>query len=165
MQSRQGVHAYRQTDLSTMSKEKLIVMLYQKLLEHLSVASERADGDRAEMARRLGLAQRIVSELRSALDHAVGGEVADNLAALYGYVFKEILAMQVDRDVQHAANCRQVLTPLLEAWRQIPPGTAERARRNDQCSGTETAMGNPGQRAAPDGQATPGNERLVSTSA
>ena len=165
MQSRQGIQAYRQTDLSTMSQERLIVLLYQKVLEHLSVAAERAQSDRVEMSRRLGLAQRIVAELRGALDHEIGGEVAENLASLYGFVFSEILSMQVDQDPRHVASCRQVLTPLLEAWRQIPPGTAERTRQNRQYGGTEPATSGSGRNAAPEGQAAPGTERLVSTSA
>jgi flagellar protein FliS len=139
MEYRRGVQAYRQTDLQTMGKEKLIVLLYQKMLEHFAEAAAVAGTQRQEMARRLGLAQRIVIELRGALDHAVGGEIADNLAALYDYVFKEILQMQLDADPAHAANCRQVLLPLLEAWRAIPAGSGDRERQSRSQLGTEAA--------------------------
>jgi len=161
MHCSRGVQAYRQTDLQTMGKEKLIVLLYQKVLEHLAVAADSAAANRAEMARRLGLAQRIVTELRGALDHAIGGEVADNLASLYDFVFKEILQMQVDQDPAHVDNCQQVLVPLLEAWSTIPPGTGDRELQSRQQHGTEPATGTSKQHAPAD----PERERLVLTSA
>lgn len=125
----QNLQAYRETDLQTMSKEKLIVLLYRKMIEHLEVAIRVARSDRPEMARRLGLTQRIVVELRASLDHAVGGEVAENLDRLYEFLFDRILKMQVERDPAHAQDCLRVLRPLHEAWSQIPPGAADAARR------------------------------------
>jgi len=132
-----NIQAYRETDLQTMGKERLIVLLYRKTMEHLVKAEVSATGDRVEMSRRLSLAQRIVSELRGALDHAVGGDIATNLDSLYGYVFNEILAMQVDCDPAHAVNCRQVLQPLLNAWSEIPAGAGN--RQLDASPGTEPA--------------------------
>lgn len=164
MHCNRGVEAYRQTDLQTMGKEKLIVLLYQKMLEHLAVAADLAGSDRIEMARRLGLTQRIVTELRGALDHAIGGEVADNLAALYDFVFKEILQMQVDKDPGHVANCRQVLLPLLEAWRGIPPGTGDREQRARARHGTDAAS-SPGPQNGQDGSRDERPANLFQTTA
>ncbi len=83
--------------------------------------------DRLEMSRRLGLAQRIVTELRGALDHAVGGEIAANLASLYDYVFHEILQMQLNQEPDHAENCQRVLAA--PAGRLEPdPGRHRRPR-------------------------------------
>jgi flagellar protein FliS len=139
MNDYRNVRAYRETDLQTMGKEKLIVLLYQKMLEHFDAAAAVAGRDRPEMSRRLGLAQRIVTELRGALDHAVGGEIAANLASLYDYVFHEILQMQLDQDPGHARNCRQVLEPLLNAWSNIPAGSGERELRGRHQPGIEPA--------------------------
>ncbi len=161
MNDYRNIRTYRETDLQTMSKEKLIVLLYQKMLEHFSVASSVAGTDRPEMSRRLGLAQRIVTELRGALDHSVGGEIAENLAAIYDYVFHEILRMQVDQDPAHAENCHRVLNPLLDAWSSVPPGAGDRELRVRQQPGTETAGADP---TAPASEPAPG-ERLVSLSA
>ena len=125
-----GIRAYRETDITSMGEEKMVVLLYEKMLEHFSAAEDAAVARRrAEMTQRLSQAQRIVIELRNALDHAVGGDIARNLTALYDFVFQEILAMILDQEPQHAQSCRRVLEPLLVAWRQIPPGTAERMRR------------------------------------
>jgi len=154
MNDYRGIQAYRRTDLQTIGKEKLIVMLYEKMIEHLDAAAARAAEDRPEMTRRLNLAQRIVTELQNALDHSVGGEIADNLAAIYDFVFREILQMQVDRDPAHAVNCHEVLEPLLDAWSAIPPGTGDRALQPG--SGTQPA-------SAPAGQPAPGAQEPVAT--
>jgi len=156
-----SIQAYRETDLQTMGKEKLIVLLYQKMLEHFAAAAAAAGHDRPEMSRRLGLAQRIVTELRGALDHAIGGEIADNLAAIYEFAFQEILQMQVDRDTAHAINCQRVLEPLLEAWRSIPPGTGDRELHLRNRTGTEPATAETGS-PAPERSA---GERLISLTA
>ena len=161
MQDYRNIRAYRETDLQTMGKEKLIVLLYQKMLEHFAAAADAAGSDRPEMSRRLGLAQRIVTELRSALDHAMGGEIADNLASLYDFVFHETLEMQLDQEPVHAANCHRVLEPLLQAWSNIPAGTGERELGFHRQDGMEPATDDVN-RAAPAG--APG-ERLVSLSA
>ena len=81
------------------------------------------------MADRITHSQMIITELRSALDHAIGGEISRNLEALYDYLFVEHLAVLVDQDPRHVDNCLVVLTPLLGAWREIPPGTADEAAR------------------------------------
>jgi flagellar secretion chaperone FliS len=129
MYGKQGIRAYRETDISSISKEKMIVLLYEKMLEHFEAAGVAAEArNRREMTTRLNSAQRIVVELRNALNHEVGGEIARNLRDLYDFVFLEVLAMLVDQDPCHATNSRRVLEPLLESWRQIPPGTADRLR-------------------------------------
>ncbi len=123
MYGNHGVRAYRETDISSLGEEKLLVLLYEKMLEHFQAAEAAADAkQRAEMVRRLNLAQRIVVELRNALDHAIGGDIARNLNSLYDFAFQEILAMLVDQDPRHAVDCRRVLEPLLAAWRADPAG-------------------------------------------
>jgi flagellar secretion chaperone FliS len=129
MYGNHGIRAYRETDIASISKEKMIVLLYEKMLEHFEAAGVAAEArNRREMTTRLNSAQRIVVELRNALDHQVGGDIARNLCALYDFVFLEILSMLVDQDPLHATNSRRILEPLLASWRQIPPGTADRLR-------------------------------------
>jgi flagellar protein FliS len=129
MYDRTRVRNYQSTDIASMSREKLIVLLYEKAIRCLEQAETAlASGNRTATVERLSRAQRIVTELRNALDHDIGGEVAGNLAAIYDYVVREILAVLVDRDPRHLGDCVRVLTPLLEAWRQVPCGTAERER-------------------------------------
>jgi flagellar protein FliS len=145
-----------------MSREKLIVLLYERMIEHFEVAESTARSDRAEMSRRLNLAQRIVTELNGALDHSIGGAIAANLASIYDFVFREILEMQLDQNPAHAVNCRETLQPLLDAWSKVPPGSADREAAGRGRSGTESASA--GQQPAP-GPRSNAPDRLISVSA
>jgi flagellar protein FliS len=140
----QGIRQYQQTTICSQSPERLIVMLYEGALRFLESARSAArDGDLPAMGRHVGRAQMIVLELQCSLDREVGGKVAVELDALYGFVLRELTALRLDADIQHIADIRRVLLPLLAAWRAIPPGTAEVMRRQSSRattgSGTDVA--------------------------
>jgi flagellar protein FliS len=130
MEGQRGVQRYLETDIQSISREKLLVLLYEKMVADL-VEAHRAIGvrDRIRMADRVTHSQQIIAELHSALDHSLGGEIAANLESLYDYLFREHLAVLVDLEPEHLENCLAVLKPLLAAWRQIPEGTADEAGR------------------------------------
>lgn len=136
MYGNQGVRRYRETDLGTMTREKMVVLLYEKMIGDLEEAMRALErGERPLFTQKVNHSQRIVAELRGALDHAAGGDIARNLEAIYDFLFREHLSLLVDRDPRRARSCIDVLKPLLEAWRQIPNGTGdalarERARGN-----------------------------------
>ncbi len=135
MYGSQGVRRYRETDLGTMTRERMVVLLYEKSITDLEEALRCLEsGDRCGFTKKVNHSQRIVAELRSALDHATGGDIARNLEAIYDFLFREHLSLLVDREPRRARSCIDVLKPLLEAWRQIPNGTAEAAAR-DQARG------------------------------
>lgn len=130
MYNNHGVQRYREADINSMSKEKMIVLLYEKMQSDLMLAQKALrNDDRVEMTKKINHSQRIVSELRSALDHSIGGEVSQNLDNLYDFMFHQHLEVLVDMQEVHIVNCLRVIEPLIQAWRQIPPGTAENAAR------------------------------------
>ena len=132
MYNNHGVQRYRETDINSMSKEKMIVLLYEKMQSDLLLAQRALrNEDRVEMTKKINHSQRIVSELRGALDHSIGGEVSQNLDNLYDFMFHQHLEVLVDLNEVHIVNCLRVIEPLVEAWRQIPPGTAENAAREN----------------------------------
>lgn len=145
---RQSVQQYRQADLGSMTPERLIVALYERMLRDLEDARRAiADGRLPDLNNKAVGVQAVISELRNALDHEVGGEMARNLDALYDYLFQELLLVITDRDPRHLDDCTAVLTPLLEAWRAIPAGAGEHERRRraetaSPGSGPDPASGN-----------------------
>ncbi len=83
MYGNQGVRRYRETDLGTMTRERMVVLLYEKMISDLEEALRALEkGERAVFTQRVNHSQRIVCELRSALDHATGGDIARNLEAI-----------------------------------------------------------------------------------
>lgn len=138
-----GVQRYKETNINSLSREKMIVMLYEKMQSDLMGAARALENeDRLELVKLVNHSQRIVSELRGALDHSIGGDVSRNLENLYDYLFHEHLQVTVDLNPRHIENCLQVIQPLLNAWRQIPSGTGDRAAK-------EQALGISGPENAP----------------
>lgn len=148
MYGNQGVQRYRETDLATMSRERVVVLLYEKMVSDLEEAIRAVEaGDRAVFTQRVNHSQRIVTELRGALDLAAGGEIARNLEAIYDFLFREHLALLVDCQPRRAQSCIDVLRPLLEAWRQVPGLAGDaggRECRGPAPSGADPAPGPPG---------------------
>ena len=121
MHDQDGIRRYREADIGSVGKEKLIALLYEKMVGCYRQAERAiAAGDRVTMTDRVSRVQRIITELSGALDVTVGGDIARDLAALYDYVFLENIQVLADSDPLHLQNCQRVLCPLLEAWRQVP---------------------------------------------
>ena len=126
-----GVQRYRETDINSMSSEKMIVLLYERIVADLEAARLAIEkGDQIEMTKQVNHSQRIIAELRGALDHSIGGEIAENLESLYSFLFHEHLEILLNRDVLYVDNCINVITPLLDAWRKIPTGTGDKAAQD-----------------------------------
>jgi len=102
-----GVRRYRETDLGTMTRERMVVLLYEKMISDLEEALRALEtGQQATFTQRVNHSQRIVAELRGALDHAAGGEIARNLEAIYDFLFREHLSLLVDREPRRARACK-----------------------------------------------------------
>ena len=115
-----GIRRYQETDVQSVGPEKLIVLAYETMMRHMRQGREAAlDGETVRMLASLKSAQAIIVELRSALDHEIGGEIARNLEALYDYMFHENLEAMVDHEPTHFTHNLRVLEPLLQAWRRI----------------------------------------------
>jgi len=113
--------------VSTASPQQLLVMLYDRLaldLERGQTALEA--GDRQESNTQLQHAQEIVIELRSSLDVSAwdGGP---RLAALYTWLLTELIAANVKSDVRRVADCRRIVEPLRDAWREAAGSLATQA--------------------------------------
>ncbi len=124
MYSNLGIQRYHEANINSITREKMIVLLYEKIINDLSQASGAIkQNNRVEMNKKVNHSVRIVTELRNALDHSIGGDISRNLESLYDFLFTEQLELLVDQDAVHVDNCIQVLQPLLEAWQSIPTGT------------------------------------------
>ena len=80
-----------QTAVSEASPVELIVLVYKRLLDNLRMA-QKAMEEGKENAEYISRALDLIQKgLAAALDHEKGGEIAQNLAALYDWSLREIL--------------------------------------------------------------------------
>lgn len=109
---------YLGDSVQTASPQRLLVMAYDRLALDLVRAEEalRA-GDTATGADQLQHAQEIVFELLSSLKADVW-EGGPSLAALYNWLLSELTIANVKQDARRVADCRTVVEPLRDAWRE-----------------------------------------------
>lgn len=127
MYSRTGSQAYAQigveSSVMSASPHQLIVMLF--------------DGARSAMVRARLLLQQgdipgkgmaiskaidiIANGLKAGLDVEKGGELAENLSALYDYMTQRLMIANLHNDVKVIEEVEALLENIAEAWRQIGP--------------------------------------------
>lgn len=110
--------AYMNTSVSTANPQRLLVMLYDRLLLDVQrgLAAQQA-GDYAASYPQLVHAQDIVVELRSTLkvDAWEGGP---GLAALYDWLQVQLVRANVSRDAALTAECLPVVESLVKTWHE-----------------------------------------------
>lgn len=112
------LNAYRQTAVTTASKEQVLIMLYEAAIKHLKRASESCQ--KKELAAKgvaVGKAHDIINELSNSLDFTVGGEIAKNLEQLYSFMIQEITQGNLNNDSIKFDQARKLLENLLEGWK------------------------------------------------
>jgi flagellar protein FliS len=115
---------YFSDGVSTASPQQLLVMLYDRLaldLERGQAALE--SGDRQTASDQLKHAQDIVIELRASLD-VDAWEGGPRLAGIYAWLLTELIQANVKGDLRRVADCRKIVEPLRDAWREAAASLA-----------------------------------------
>ena len=126
-----GVGAYAKVGLETgvasASPHKLIVMLYDgALVAILSGITNMKAGNVAAKGAAISKAINIVDNgLRAALDKKVGGDIAENLDALYEYISARLLKANLSNDPAILEEVHALLADLRDAWNAIDPLAAQ----------------------------------------
>jgi flagellar protein FliS len=126
------VQAYRETQIKTANQIKLIVLLYDGAIRHLSLAIEdlpEGHGRYDRINAHIVAAQDIVSELMASLDFEQGGEIARGLFSIYSYANRRLLEANVRKDAAPLEEVKRLLAELRDAWDGISAqkGLAEHA--------------------------------------
>lgn len=109
--------AYRDNEVLTASRERLVLLLYEGLLKNLRRAGKQIDArDFEGKSESLGKASAIVFELMGSLDFEAGGEIASRLSALYAYFASEILEVGRTLSVTRLDALVGLVSSLHSAW-------------------------------------------------
>ncbi len=110
---------YQETEVNAMSAPQRVVFLYSHLLSTLHQTGRlAASRSFEEYGRKLLRAQTIVQELLVSLDHEAGGDLAGQLAALYGYFLAELIALSVRPEPDRLGRLTLLVRELHEAWQK-----------------------------------------------
>ncbi|MBI4666174.1 MAG: flagellar export chaperone FliS [Nitrospinae bacterium] len=111
--------AYQVTQVSTSSKAKLILLMYDGAIRFINEARMKIETrDIAGRGVAISKAQKIIHELTVALDMNSGGEVAANLSRVYAQVTRHLINANIHGDMKELAVCLEILAPMREAWDQ-----------------------------------------------
>ena len=125
MNARTALGAYKLTKnqmaIDDASPHQLIKMLLEGALERVATASgAMARGEVAVSGESIGKAISIVDSLRVSLDREQGGQIADNLSALYDYMTRRLLEANATRDPHMLGEVAGLLREIKVAWDQVP---------------------------------------------
>lgn len=110
---------YAQTKIQTASGGDLVVMLYQGCIKFMRLAKKSMEeGNIHNTNEYLIRSQDIIMELLTTLDSEKGGEVATNLAALYEYMYRELIQANIKKDPERIVQVEDMMLELLEAWKE-----------------------------------------------
>ena len=125
--NRQYAEHYRKVGVTTRVNDadphKLVALLLGGACERIRLAVAcLAQNDQARKGKAIGEACAIVGHLSGSLDHEAGGEIADNLAALYDYVSRRLTEGNLHNDAGALQECLHLLGEIEGAWNAIPVG-------------------------------------------
>jgi len=125
---------YRQvgveTSISSASPHQLVKLLIDGYFEALTDARGAIrNNDKIAKAQALSRAVRIVDEgLKASLDLNAGGELAQNLHALYSYMCLRLTQANLNSDEAALDECQSLMEPIRDAWTSITPNQTEAVR-------------------------------------
>lgn len=118
--------------VSTASPARLVVMLYDRLLVDIAHGADALNQrEFATADTHFRHAQDIVLELRRSL-RVEAWDGASRLAAIYGWLLKELVLANVNRDAGKAQECWSLVQPLREAWQGAAAQLAANARTHSE---------------------------------
>jgi flagellar secretion chaperone FliS len=132
-QGHAGANAYARVGVETgvmgASPHRLIVLLYQGARQAISQARMHLQqGNVAGRGMAISKAIRIVeSGLQQSLNLEAGGEIAERLNALYGYMSRRLLEANIKQSEAMLVEVDGLLATLEEAWIGIAPEIARMA--------------------------------------
>lgn len=125
---------YKQTAVSSAvldaDPHRLVSLMFSGLRERLLLAAACIEaGNVARKGQAITEASTIVAHLDGSLNMEAGGEIAQNLSALYDYIQRRLLEANMRNDPAALRECDGLIADIQSAWEAIAPG-AERMAAN-----------------------------------
>ena len=113
------LQAYKRNQLTTTDSATALLMLYQGTIDSLNRAqASMAAGDMADKGREILRANDIINQFLVSLDYEIGGELINNLEALYLYMLEQILLANAKNDPAPLSVVVSLLSTLKAGWEE-----------------------------------------------
>ena len=115
-----GIKAYQDNAVTTQSRGRLIVLLYEGAIKFMKLAVREIEANNYEAkGRYINKAQDIINELNAVLDMDAGGEIASNLRRLYMFMARRLSEANIKRDPQMIREVISLMEELGQSWKAI----------------------------------------------
>lgn len=115
-----GIAAYQDSAVTTQSKGRLIVLLYDGAIKFMKLAIKELQANNHEAkGKYINKARDIISELNAVLDMNAGGEIASNLRKLYCYMDNRLSEANIKRDPAMIQEVIELMEQLNNSWKAI----------------------------------------------
>ena len=110
-----------ETSMHTIDQHQLVSLLYEGVLTSIATArGAMARGDVLGKVNGISKAVRILEEgLSTALDKVDGGELAENLGALYDYCMHRLILANARNDDALMHEVMQLIEPVATGWNEM----------------------------------------------
>ena len=114
-----------ETSMHTIDQHQLVSLLYEGVLSSIAAArGALARGDVLTKCNSVSKAVRIIEEgLMTALDREAGGELAQNLEALYDYSLRRLILANAHNDDAMLHEVARLIEPIAQGWKDMKKST------------------------------------------
>jgi len=117
---------YKKVNVETAGQLGLIIMCYEKAIQFVNQAKSFYEEEQFEQkSNSMQKAMDIINELWGCLNMEKGGQIANNLNAIYAYINRRLLEGDINRDVRAFTEVVNILSELKSAWEGISSAEEE----------------------------------------
>jgi flagellar protein FliS len=110
----------RTEDLLKMSPNRMVAAIFDETISVLHEAKDAiASGDIETRCNAVSMAHELVGTLYLCLDTDRGGEVAENLGRIYGFILQRLHRINFENDQTTADEVIDLLQPLRDSWLEL----------------------------------------------
>ncbi len=108
---------YQQNQIFSASPEQILLMLYDGAIRFNRQAMCGLEEDNLTLFHHgIKKCMAIITEFSNSLDHAIGGEIAENLDALYSFMVRELTLANLHKDMEKLRVVDKLLVDLRATW-------------------------------------------------
>ncbi len=122
---RGSLKAYNKVNISSQAAEasphKVVQLLLGGSIDKLLQAKLATEqGEQAKKGELISRTMEIIAHLQAALDFEQGGEIAQNLSAMYDYMMRRLVSANQSNDVDALLEVVDLLRTVKSGWDAIP---------------------------------------------
>ena len=119
--SQNAQYTYQATQISTATKEQLLLITYDIGIRSCRIAEGALDADEKDLDlahKEILRAQDVIRELMVTLNTEKGGEMAQNLMRLYDYMYQQLVEANIKKEAKNVKAVLAMLEDLKETWEE-----------------------------------------------